>query len=420
MKTTPYPLAMPENLPGEVWETAAATGLSLAAAIRRRRDSRERVFRRFPARVGLALALSAVAIPSLLLVGSGVGVAQEAKEGTMPDQLLLRDYRPRSIFKVPQTQIEKARYPVIDVHSHAYAKTEAEVARWVANMDAVGIAKTVILTGAPGKRFDDLLALYGGHPDRFELWCGVDYTGFDQPGFGPAAVAELERCARAGAVGVGELSDKGGGLVRNSGGMHLDDPRMDPILEKCAELGLAVNIHVGEDRWMYEPMDAHNDGLMNAYTWRIPKAPGVLSHDDVVATLDRAAGKHPRTTFIACHFANCCFDLARLGRMFDAHPNLHADIGARFGETAPIPRAMGRFYRAYQDRLLYGTDMGSAPQMYRITFRILETEDEHFYATDYFDYHWPLHGFGLPDIVLQKLYRENARRLLHPPRRTAP
>jgi hypothetical protein len=67
----------------------------------------------------------------------------------------------------------------------------------------VGIERTVVLTGATGKRFDELNALYGWHANRFGLWCGIDYSGFDQPGFGPAAVAELERCVRAGAVGLG-------------------------------------------------------------------------------------------------------------------------------------------------------------------------------------------------------------------------
>lgn len=165
---------------------------------------------------------------------------------------------------------------------------------------------------------------------------------------------------------------------------------------------------------MYETMDSTNDGLMNAYKWRIRKNPGVLSHDEVVRTLDRAVGKHPRTTFIACHFANCCFDLDRLGTLLERHPNLYADISARFGETAPIPRAVASFYRKYQDRLLYGTDMGLSPEMYRTTFRILETHDEHFYAMDLFNYHWPLHGFGLKDSVLKKLYSKNAQRVLHP------
>jgi len=103
--------------------------------------------------------------------------------------------------------------------------------------------------------------------------------------------------------------------------------------------------------------------------------------------------------------------------MFDRYPNLHADIGARFGETAPIPRFMARFYDRYADRLMYGTDMGMDAEMYRTTFRILETEDEHFYEQSLFDYHWPLHAFGLKDDVLRKVYADNARALMKRVRR---
>jgi predicted TIM-barrel fold metal-dependent hydrolase len=189
---------------------------------------------------------------------------------------------------------------------------------------------------------------------------------------------------------------------------------MDPILEKCAELGMPINVHVGEDQWMYDPMDRANDGLMNAFKWKIARTPGVLDHDQVLATLRHALEKHPRTTIIACHLANCCADPAALGRMLDAYPNLYADLGARFGETAPIPRAMAKFLEKYQDRVLYGTDMGVNPEMYRATFRVLETEDEHFYAEGLplGNYHWPLYGFGLRDEVLRKVYGENAQRLL--------
>jgi hypothetical protein len=117
---------------------------------------------------------------------------------TTPDEILLKDYRPRSIFKIPETSVEKARYPVIDVHSHDYARTPAEIDRWVKTMDEVGLEKTVIMTGQTGARFDEALARYRRYPKRFEVWSGFDYAGFDQPGFGPAAVAELERCQRAG------------------------------------------------------------------------------------------------------------------------------------------------------------------------------------------------------------------------------
>jgi predicted TIM-barrel fold metal-dependent hydrolase len=334
---------------------------------------------------------------------------------TPPEKLLLKNYKPKSIYNIPQTHIEKAKYPAIDVHSHPYARGPEEITRWVKNMDAVGIERTVVLTYSSGAKFDSIHALYSKYPERFELWCGFDFEGYDQPGFGPAAVAELERCYNMGARGVGEISDKGKGLYAGptkAYGMRLDEPRMDPLLQKCAELDMPINIHVGEPIWMYETMDSTNDGLMNAYEWRLDNQLGIVDHRGMIDILERAVKRHPKTTFIACHFANCGYDLNILGALLDKYPNLYADIGARYAEVAPIPRFTAKFFERYQDRLLYGTDMGFDREMYRITFRILESEDEHFYETGQFGYHWALNGFGLSDEVLKKVYRENALKVL--------
>jgi predicted TIM-barrel fold metal-dependent hydrolase len=189
---------------------------------------------------------------------------------------------------------------------------------------------------------------------------------------------------------------------------------MDALWDKCAQLGMPINIHVSDPIWSYQPMDLHNDGLMNGYTWRIDdKQPGILGHNALIESLERATQKHPRTVFIACHLANLDYDLTRLGQMFDRNPNLYADISARFAETAPIPRFVNQFLQKYPDRVLYGTDMAYTQRMFSTTFRILESQDEHFYEQDLnfnFDYHWPLYGLGLPDPVLKKVYRDNALR----------
>jgi predicted TIM-barrel fold metal-dependent hydrolase len=340
-----------------------------------------------------------------------VGIMVRAQEAVPPDQLLLRDYKPRSIFKIPQTRVEKARFPVIDVHTHVYVTNQAGVDRWVKIMDEVGLERSIILAGSSGKRFDEHVALFSKYPERFELWCGFDLSGIEKADFATKAVAELERCFKAGARGVGELSDKGRGLS-GAPGVHCDDARLDPLFAKCAELGMPVNIHIGEDQWMYEPMNEHNDGLMNAFKWKIPKEPEVLGHAEVLATLPRMLQKNPKLTVVACHLANCCADLNLLGEMFEAFPNFYADIGARFAEIGPIPRFMQKFFTKYQDRILYGTDTGNDPEMYRTSFRLLESEDEHIYPVHFGKYHWPLHGFALPDDILRKIYRENAVRVL--------
>jgi len=56
--------------------------------------------------------------------------------------------------------------------------------------------------------------------------------------------------------------------------------------------------------------------------------------------------------------------------------------------------------------------MGFEKTMYRTTFRILETLDEHFYESEQFGYHWSLNGFGLPDASLKRVYHENAAKIL--------
>jgi hypothetical protein len=147
---------------------------------------------------------------SWLLLSLASAWAYAAQEPS-PEQLLLKDFRPRSIYKVPVTSMAKARFPVIDMHSHDYAKTDEQIAEWVRTMDELGIKKSVILSCAHGKEFDAVLARYRKFPGRFSVWCGFDYTGYDHPGYGPAALAELERCFQAGAEGVGEEGDKGKG-----------------------------------------------------------------------------------------------------------------------------------------------------------------------------------------------------------------
>jgi predicted TIM-barrel fold metal-dependent hydrolase len=341
--------------------------------------------------------------------------ASTAKKAASPETLLLKDYRPQSIYKIPITEVAKAKFPVIDMHSHPYAKTAAEIDEWVRNMDEVGIEKTMILTMSTGAAFDEIQRKYAKYPERFEMWCGFDLAGFDKPGFGPAAVKELERCKQAGARGVGEIHDKGQGLRSGKSkapGMHPDDPRMDAVWDKCGELGMPISLHVADPIWMYQKMDRHNDGLMNAYEWRLDNQPNIVGLSGMVDILERTVARHRNTTFIACHFANLDYDLARLGEVLERNPNLYADISARYAETAPIPRFAAAFYEKHADRLVYGTDMGFDKSMYRVTFRILESLDEHFYEIDQFSYHWSLNGFGLSDAILKQVYHDNASRLL--------
>ena len=357
------------------------------------------------------------ALPLIIVFFFSSIAASNTVMGQDADTIKLKNFRPVSIYKIPVTNITKAKYPVVDFHSHDYPKTDAEVQTWIKTMDAMNVAKTIVLTYSTGAKFDSLAKKYLQYNNRFELWCGFDYTGYGQPGWEKHAVEELERCHQKGATGVGELGDKGLGesySITSAGtGVHINNPAMKPLLQKCADLHMPVSIHVAEDQWMYEKPDSTNDGLMNAAKWQVDMSkPGILTHDELIKTLEQAVKENPRTTFIACHLANTNADLSVLGQLFDRYPNLYADIAARYGEFAPIPRYTKAFFEKYADKIVYGTDMGFDADMYKVTFRILETADEHFYELQHFNYHWPLHGLFLNEATLQKIYNGNSKKIL--------
>jgi predicted TIM-barrel fold metal-dependent hydrolase len=356
--------------------------------------------------------LAAMILVYAITAGCGGGSADDDPENT----LLLSQWNPVSQFKLPVTTVDRARFPVTDVHCHDYGETPEGVAEWAGTMEAANIEKTVVLTQATGAKLDSLVEMYAVYPEKFLVWCGFDYSGYGQPGWGEQAAAELERCAAAGAKGVGELGDKGSGMwgagFASVEGLHPDDPKMDPLFEKCAELGLPVSLHVADPIWMYAQMDGTNEGLWEAFRWRMDNKSGIVGHDGMLDILDNVCKRHPNTTFVTCHNGNLSHDLDRLGKLFDSNPNLYADISARFGPLAATPRQSKRYLTRYQDRFVYGTDMGRTIELYRSTFHILESDDEHFWEVGRYNYYWALSGLDLSEDVLKKIYRDNSRKIL--------
>jgi hypothetical protein len=150
-----------------------------------------------------------------MAAGTGTALSRQATTPsapdtnlTTPDKLLLKDYRPTPLYKIPKTEVSKAKYSVIDMHTHSTSvHTPEGINEWVKHMDAVGVEKTVLLSCATGAQFDEIYRLYSQYPNRYEVWCTFDVDGFEEPGFTAKAVKKLERCYRVGARGVGELMD---------------------------------------------------------------------------------------------------------------------------------------------------------------------------------------------------------------------
>ena len=90
----------------------------------------------------------------ILSIGAGTYAAQEPG----PEQLLLKDYRPRSIYNIPQTKLAKARFPVVDIHCHwSLAEDPAGILR---AMDELGMKAAVNLSGGYGEDLDRMLTRF--------------------------------------------------------------------------------------------------------------------------------------------------------------------------------------------------------------------------------------------------------------------
>jgi uncharacterized protein len=343
--------------------------------------------------------------------GDWGGPGVSSRPGPM-DAMLVKDWAPKSTVVTKETFVEKAKYPAIDCHLHIYARTPDQVEEWVKTMDEVGIEKSVILTGATGKDFDGLVELYlKSYPGRFILYCGIDTTDIENPDFSQRIAAELERCYRMGALGVGEVSDKGFGITRETTlprgkRLHPDDPRLDSFWKKCSELKLPVNIHFADHPSCWTPLDVFQERTPDYQHFNMYET-GALHFDELMAIRDRTLARHPGTVFIACHLSNQGHDLASLSQIMDKYPNLYLDTSARDYEMGRTPRSSARFLGKYKDRIMFGTDMGRRKSMFQIHWRLLETDDE--YITGRVG--WKYYGLNLPDRVLRAIYRGTARKV---------
>jgi hypothetical protein len=92
--------------------------------------------------------------------GTVSGQAQADAQPDTPDRILLKEYRPVSIYKIPITATNRAEFPIIDAHCQP-ARTLSGVNDMVKLMDAAGMERAVIFRGASTREdFDHVRRKY--------------------------------------------------------------------------------------------------------------------------------------------------------------------------------------------------------------------------------------------------------------------
>lgn len=378
------------------------------------------------------------------LVAPVAGAVQK-ENPPKPKRLELSEYEPKSMLRVHESHVERAKFPVVDFHTHITGAVKSEHGvelsaereyygtpqECLAVMDRKNLRAMVNLTGGYEKGLAEAIDKYDrAHPGRFYTFTEPSYSRFKEPDYPKLQAQAIEQAHRDGARGLKILKTLGLYLRENitSGTLvKIDDPRFDPMWDACGQLNFPVAIHVSDPVAFFTPTDRFNERyeeLNNHPDWSFYGG-DFPRNEELLAARNRVMSRHPKTQFVTLHMGNFAEDLGNVSENLDRFPNMHVDIAARIGELGRQPRTSRKFFEKYQDRIVFATDAtphgDDFPQqvfndkLYEIYFRFLETEDE------YFDYapakvppqgRWRIYGINLPDEILKKIYYENAVRLL--------
>ena len=257
-------------------------------------------------------------------------------------------------------------------------------------------------------------------------WPGPRHStleGFQAPGFAdPVSIARLRRSFDDGAIGVKVWKNIGMAIQGEVGAPYLlpDDPALLPVYEAIEKADKTLIAHLAEPDGAWLPLDDKNPEL--PYYSKNPRwhmlGKGAPPKEAILAARDHVLARHPRLRIVGCHLGSDEDDLGRLAMRLDAYPNFAVDTAARVRYLARGDRDRARaFLIRYQDRILYATDFSLrdvTPEAGAETLQDRHERDWAFFSGgEKMDYEGrPTRGLALPDAVLRKLFRENARRWL--------
>lgn len=265
------------------------------------------------------------------------------------------------------------------------------------------------------------------HPGRIyygaAFW--ADTTNFRTDAWSEKTISELAEYLSEGAICV-KVWKNIGMTIRDRDGkfIMIDDPGLDEVFEYIKSRGLTVNGHLGEPRNCWLPLDQMTVSSDSNYFASNPQYhmylhPEYPSYEQQIEARDNFLRKNPDMIFVGSHLSSLEWNVDSLAAWFDRFPNAAADISARTChlqyQSARDREKVRDFIIKYQDRLLYGTDVG-----YHGTNAEAFTKDLHerwlaewnyFTSDDQMtapEFRGEFQGLKLPKKVVNKLYNENA------------
>ncbi len=279
------------------------------------------------------------------------------------------------------------------------------------------------------KQFEYTASSAAKHPGRvfFGPTFFFDTTGWGTEEWSKKIIAQLDKSlSTPGAVTV-KVWKNIGMVVRDRSGrfIMIDDPALDPVVNFIKNKGFPITGHLGEPRNCWLPLDKMTVRSDSNYFARNPQYhmylhPEFPSYEDQINARDHFLEKNPDLTFIGCHLGSLEWNVDSLAIRLDKYPNMAVDMSARIChlqyQTITNRKKVRDFCIKYQDRLLYGTDVGyggsNNPEAFKKRMHDIWLDDWKFFTSslmmtsDKFDGKFA--GLKLPRRIIDKIYYRNA------------
>lgn len=277
------------------------------------------------------------------------------------------------------------------------------------------------------------------NPKIFHFATAFSMDGFGEPGWSDRAIATIDAAVAKGAVAV-KVWKNIGMVVKDKEGkrVFLDDPRFDAVMAHIEKIGIPLIAHQGEPLNCWLPLDQMTTDNDRGYFRDHPQYymylhPEEPSYEMLMAARDRFVAFHPKLSFVGAHMASLEWSVDRLATFLDRFPNANVDLAARMTQiqyqSNQDYEKVRAFFIKYQDRLMYGTDVADNPpdpskpvENPPVDIDHLATEVDHAWRSDWRYLATPqsqrieeikadVKGLGLPRVVINKIYYENAHRI---------
>ncbi len=265
---------------------------------------------------------------------------------------------------------------------------------------------------------DSALAVVHSSGGRVK-WCTTfDPFRFNSPDFAAKAIDQLDRDFKNGAIAVKIWKNIGMELQTPDGKFVMpDDPVFTPIYREITAHHITLIAHMAEPDSCWQPLSKDNidaDYYKEHPEWYMYPKKGFPSKAAILDARDRLLAQNPNLRVVGAHLGSMEMDLDGLGQRFDKYPNFAVDTAARVVYLGTQPRDKVRaFLIKYQDRVIYGTDLGYRAKGESDSLESWEStylrDWKFFSSSETVDFDGrKAQGLQLPDSVLRKLFHDNA------------